>query len=147
MDFVSSVPVPRYPLNEQSSSDEVINGTNDYPDIALNNARTILRLSGEVTDARLKESLLNAAQSIQTELSDWKKTKNELSDKEQQLYLRAVFFYAKAELIERYKDFDLTDRGERRADNYADAVDEARRNVRWAVSDLLGRSRVIVEVL
>lgn len=149
MNFASSVPVPRYPLNTNDThSDITLDGRNGYPGIKLNDARIVLRLSGEVTDERLKESLENAVQSIQTELLDWKNNKSDqLSDDENRLYTRAVYFYAKAELIERYKDFDLTGKGERRSENYSDAVDEARRNVRWAISDLLGKPRMTIEVL
>lgn len=148
MSFASATPVPRYPLTADPESQETIEGHDGWPDIDLKIARIIMRLNGTVTVERLKESLENAIQNVQSELADWKSAKKEgMSLKEQGLYLRAVYFTAKADLTERYRDFDTTADGERRTEDLADSIDESRRNVRWAVSDILGRPRVTVEAM
>lgn len=124
-----------------------------WPDIDLQDARSVLRLTGTVTNARLLESLQNAVYAINDELSQWAVLQRDLEpiDLEDQrladLYRRAVYFTAKAELSERYRDFDTTAAGERRAENLDNSIDEARRVVRWAISDILGKPRLTVEAL
>ncbi len=148
MSFASATPVPRYPLTAEEESQETIEGHDGWPDIDLKMARIIMRMNGTVTIERLKESLENAIQNVQSELADWKSSKKEdMSLKERGLYLRAVYFTAKADLTERYRDFDTTADGERRTEDLADSIDESRRNVRWAVSDILGRPRLTVEAM
>ena len=63
------------------------------------------------------------------------------------LYQRAVYATAKAELIERYRDFDSTDAGQRRAETMELSVDDYRRQARYAIRDILGRPRATVELL
>jgi hypothetical protein len=63
------------------------------------------------------------------------------------LYQRAVYATAKAELIERYRDFDSTDAGQRRAEAMELSVDDYRRQARYAIRDILGRPRATVELL
>lgn len=124
-----------------------------WPDIDLKDARAVLRLAGTITNVRLLESLQNAVYSINDELSDWAILQRDLEpvDLEDErlvaLYRRAVYLSAKAELTERYRDFDTTAAGERRAESLDDAIDEARRIVRWAVSDIVGKPRLTVEAL
>lgn len=124
-----------------------------WPDIDLQDARGVLRLTGTVTNARLLESLQNAVYAINAELSQWAALQRDLEpvDLEDQrlmdLYRRAVYFTAKAELSERYRDFDTTAAGERRAENLDDSIDESRRIVRWAISDILDKPRLTVEAL
>ncbi|MCO1344221.1 head completion/stabilization protein [Burkholderia multivorans] len=54
---------------------------------------------------------------------------------------------AKATLIERYRDYDTTGDGARRADELEPQSDELRRDARWAISDIVGRPRVTVELI
>lgn len=124
-----------------------------WPKITINDAREVMRLTGTVTDARLIEALRNATHSINTELRDWSALYVDLEPVELEderlvsLYRRAVYFYAKADLTGRYRDFDTTGAGERRSENLDDSIDESRRAVRWAISDILGKSRLVVEAL
>lgn len=148
MSFANATPVPRHPLTDESKPAQVIDGDGFWPDIDPSIARVVLRLNGTVTNERLVESLQNAMQHIDTELADWRnKQAASLTDKQNGLYRRAVYFCAKADLTERYRDFDTTADGERRVEDLADAIDSARRNERWAVHDLLGIPRVVIEAL
>jgi len=63
------------------------------------------------------------------------------------LYRRAVYASAQAELIERYRDVDTTHAGHVRADTLDPTIDDYRRNVRYAIRDMLGRPRADVELL
>ncbi|NLY33944.1 MAG: head completion/stabilization protein [Alcaligenaceae bacterium] len=148
MSFASATPVPRYPLTLQPENPEIISGEGGWPDVDPKIARIVMRLNGTVTLERLVESIENAIQYIQSELAEWKALQmGDLGPKEKGLYLRAVYFTAKADLTERYRDFDTTGDGERRVEDLVDAVDDARRNVRWAISDILNQPRITVEAL
>jgi hypothetical protein len=148
MSFANATPVPRYPLTEQDKPAGVIQGDGFWPDIDPNTARVVLRLNGTVTNERLVEALQNAIHHIDSELAQWReKQAASLTDKQQGLYRRAVYFCAKADLTERYLDFDTTAEGQRRVEDLTDAIDSARRNVRWAIHDLQDIARVVVEAL
>lgn len=149
MSFATAQPVPRYPLDTSETPLNVIKGEDGWPDVDPKIARVVLRLNGTVTNERLNEALVNAIQAIQKELSDWYTEQDNptLTPRQQGLYRRAVFFTAKADLMERYRDFDMTQAGDRVADASENAIDDAWRTVRWAISDFLGKSRVTVEVL
>lgn len=122
-----------------------------WPEIDLKASREVMRLPGTVPTARLLDALQFAADYINWELRDWQAEQlhagTALTDKQTRLYLRAVRSHAKAELLEKYRDFDTTGAGDARADEFEDTVDGARRNVRWAISLLLGKPRVTVELL
>lgn len=124
-----------------------------WPDIDVAAARAVIRISGTITQPRLVEALQNAVWSVNRELRDWQQEQlagqpDGLADPRQVgLYRRAVYFYAKAELVERYRDYDTTASGSRDLEDTDATAADARRNLRWAISDLLGRSRVTVELM
>ena len=150
MTFANASAAPQDPTTP-TDDETVIGGW--WPDIDVSAAREVIRISGTVTHTRLVEALQNAVWSINGELATWAAAQHtvypEKLDDERLagLYRRAVYHYAKAELIERYRDFDMTSAGAARAEDKIDAADDARRNLRWAISDILGRSRVTVEAL
>lgn len=148
MSFAAAQPVPRHPLLEPEIAVEIIDGEDGWPDLDPNIARAVIRLNGTVTNARLIESLKNSIQSVQQELADWKTKQAEpLSPRQKSLYLRAVYFMSKADLNEQYRDFDATNQGLKDAKSLDEGIDDARKTVRWAISDLLGFSRITVEAL
>ena len=119
-----------------------------WPQVFLEKARSVLRLNGTVTNDRLHEALQNATYSVNDELAVWGETERVKSPdvfpegRLTNLYLRAVYFYAKAELVERYRDFDTTGAGDQEG-----IPDEVRRNMRWAISDILRKPRSTIEAL
>lgn len=138
--------------------------TNDgwWPDIDPAKARDILRLDGTVTDPRLADALINAVGSVNAELAEWKVTQvalgiETLADVEAPqvggdslyvaLYQRAVRCTAGAELVERFRTFDLTDSGQKKAEEQTPTIDELRRDARWAIRDILGQARSTVELI
>ncbi|AIY42982.1 Phage head completion-stabilization protein [Collimonas arenae] len=136
-----------------------------YPDIVLQHAREAVRLDGTVTTPRLTEALVAAVLHVNGELRDWKREQigagflslaavpADRINRESELithYRRAVYCTAKADLIERYRDYDST------ASSLSDkktmeALDQApidqRRNAHWAIADILGRTHVTVELI
>ena len=148
MSFAIAQPVPRHPLDSSEAAMELIEGNDGWPSVDPKIARVVLRLNGTVTNERLRESLENSIQAVQREISTLKHDLvNQLTVRQVGLYLRAVYFTTKADLAERYRDFDTTEAGNRVADSMDAVVRDARRTVRWAVADLMERPRVTIDVL
>ncbi|QDQ87661.1 head completion/stabilization protein [Alcaligenaceae bacterium SJ-26] len=147
MSFAVASAAPQLSSSIDPVEDDKTISREGWPDINLLAAREVLRLNGTVTTERLHESLCNAALAVNRELSVWRAAQSALDEDQRLLYLRAVYWYAKAELLERYRDYDLTGAGEKRAELQADSIDDCRRIWRWAISDIQGRPRLTVELL
>ncbi|MBU9365460.1 head completion/stabilization protein [Burkholderia multivorans] len=158
MSFVSTPPLAQPP---HTAAPPIANDA-FYPDVSLEHARDTMRLDGSVTDARLRHELLAAIASVNDELrtarTAWRDAgfarladvpADQLDGESVLLqhYRRAVYCLAKATLIERYRDYDTTADGARRADDLEPQSDELRRDARWAISDIVGRPRVTVELI
>ncbi|MBU9562272.1 hypothetical protein FEP95_02021 [Burkholderia multivorans] len=158
MSFVSTPPLAQPP---QTAAPPIANDA-FYPDVSLEHARDTMRLDGSVTDPRLRHELLAAIASVNDELrtarAAWRDAgfarladvpADQLDGESVLLqhYRRAVYCLAKATLIERYRDYDTTGDGARRADELEPQSDELRRDARWAISDIVGRPRVTVELI
>ena len=133
-----------------------------FPDIDLAKLRSTARLDGTVTPERLRHSAIQAVLSVNAELSLYKAAQlvlghakledvpaPEIDGKSTKvaLYLRAVYSYTQAELVERYRDFDTTGAGDKKAEKLEIRDCELRRDVRWAISDFLGIRRTTVELI
>lgn len=134
-----------------------------FPDLSLAAVRDLVRIDGTVTDARLREAARNAMADINRRLAAFKAQHQAAGierladlpgagtiDGESRyalIYRRAVCCLIKAELIERYRDFDATDSGQRRVADLEPAIDELRRSATWAVRDMLGQPHVIAELI
>ncbi|HDR9470976.1 head completion/stabilization protein [Burkholderia multivorans] len=158
MSFVSTPPLAQPP---HTAAPPIANDA-FYPDVSLEHARDTMRLDGSVTDARLRHEMLAAIASVNDELrtarTAWRDAgfarladvpADQLDGESVLLqhYRRAVYCLAKATLIERYRDYDTTGDGARRADDLEPQSDELRRDARWAISDIVGRPRVTVELI
>ncbi|ABX50078.1 head completion protein [Shewanella baltica OS195] len=145
-----------------SSAPKTITNSEFWPDIDLAKLREAMRLDGTVTNERLEHSAINAALQTNSDLKDWRIEQQILGfdgleqvPAEQingqsiylQLYLRAVYCLAKANLIERYSDFDSTAKGLKAGEVLGDSVDDLRRDARFAIRDILGESHVTVELI
>lgn len=62
-------------------------------------------------------------------------------------YRRAVFCAADALLTEKYRNFDSTADGDRRADAMENPIDAYRRESQYAIADITGKRRRQVELL
>lgn len=124
-----------------------------WPDLSIKTARELLRLDGNVTTTRLLEAITNARYSVNDELLQWqlmqidKGVEQLLGEREEHLYQRAVYFYAHAELLDRYRNYDTTGAGEKKAIDLDKTIGDLRRLAWSAVSDIQGISRVVVEML
>lgn len=115
-----------------------------------------------ITDARVRQALIAAIIRVGRDLEDWRlghvaagyttldQVPALLIDDQSELailYRRAVFTAAKAEIVERFVDVDLTGRGERSADQLDPTVAELRRDSVHAVREILGVGRMTVELI
>ena len=64
-----------------------------------------------------------------------------------QLYLRAVYATTKANLIERYRDYDATGDGHKSADKLELSTDDLYRDARFAIRDIIGDTHTSVELI
>lgn len=133
-----------------------------YPSIDLTDARAVMRVDGTVTNERLTESIQNAMAEVEDCLDAWQAQQVELgrasldavpsktiggTSRLVLAYRRAVYATVQAELIERYPNFDATGTAAKRADTMDPTVEDYRRNVRYAVRDILGRPRADAELI
>ena len=130
-----------------------------FPPLKISDFRNQARLDGTVTTARLKDALIAAIAAVNDELEEFKQrsTSEAFADipcpkinNESVLvyrYRRAVTCLALANLYERYTSYDTTNDGEKKAELLKDAIDQLRRDARFAISDILKRPRVDAELI
>ena len=148
-------------VSPPSTSDGVIANDGFWPDVDLAMLRASTRLTGNVTAERLRASTIEAILDVNTQLATYKAARigegwDSAADVGDTLagasalvhrYLRAVDSTVQADIAEKYRDWDNTRAGDYRAQGEADSADDFRRNARWAVADILGRPRNVVELL
>lgn len=133
-----------------------------FPDLSLSAIRDSTRLDGTITDARLRDAARYAMSEVNRLLEAYKAEQvaagvaslaevnaAEIAGENRllMLYRRAVTCTLHADLLERYRDFDSTEAGLRRATELDPAVGEQRRNARWAVSDIQGKPHSVVDLI
>lgn len=148
--------------NGTAGDEDRIENDGFWPSIDPITVRNRMRLTGAVAAARLRAAIVNAVLSVNAELAGWKAQQQAagratLADvpadridgasRLVHLYLRAVTCAAAAEVVERYRSYDSSGDGHQRADDLSPSIDELRRDVRWAISDLLGNRRMTVELI
>ncbi len=150
------------PAQLAEECDRPILGDGWYPDIDLEQLRAAQRIFQNVTPARLREAVMAGIESVGSDLTDWRDDRLEDGaaslaavsaaqiDGEPRLvvlYRRAVGCYARAELLERYRDFDLTSTGQRDGEIMVSSAAEQRRDALHAVRDIMGKRRTTVDLL
>jgi hypothetical protein len=133
-----------------------------WPSIDLDNLRATLRIDNSVTAPRLKTAVINAVISVHDELETWRAAQEtagymtladvpskqiEGESIQVHLYRRAIEAATGAEICERYRSYDTTKSGNDKAEELTPTIDDYRRDLRWAVSDFLGRNRTTVELI
>lgn len=133
-----------------------------WPEIDIGVLRESVRVAGDVAAPRMRATVVMAVLSVTRELEQWRAGKEAAgfatlgdvpaqevdgTSRLVQLYLRAVYCATAVELHERYRSYDATAQGNQRADDLAPTIDEIRRDLRNAISDLLGTRRVTVELI
>ena len=135
-----------------------------WPTIDLAALRDAMRLDGAITPQRLLPAVQEAVATTVGLLANWALARQDEGraslaavpalqiDGESshvQRFRRAVYCHAKANLIERYSDYDTT--GRARKDDQEETretqAEQHRRDATWAVRDILGTTRVSVELI
>ncbi|MGB6053738.1 MAG: head completion/stabilization protein [Burkholderiaceae bacterium] len=158
----SFLAVPPTTTTSAPSDDDVIVNDGWFPDLSMAAMREAMRVDGTITPARLRPALVSAILDANRQLADWQAQQQAAGrDKLEAVpaphidgcsmlvarYLRAVYSTAKADLTERYRDFDSTAEGLKKAEALDAAIDEQRRNAHWAIADIIGRPRSTVELI
>lgn len=156
-DCTPSVVPPAVPTPEQP-----VEFDGWFPPVDPQALRKRVRIRDGVTPERLREAIVAAMISVGNQLEAWQAAHvasghaalaavpSKSIDGESRLvalYRRAIDASVKAELVERYRDVDLTGAGQRQVDELDQSVGELRRDALHAIRDMLGRTRLAVELL
>ena len=133
-----------------------------WPVIDPASIRQQMRIDGSVTNERLRTAIVAAVIAVNDELDTWRTHQQAAghatlaavpapvidgTSRLQLLYERAVACATAAEVAERYRSYDATNSGDRKAEALTPNIDELRRDQRWCVRDFLGVRRVTVELI
>lgn len=155
MSFITTSPV--------AAADEAeISSNGFYPNVDPAKVRESQRIDGTVTTQRLRDALIEAIATVNAETEAWRLLReaegyatlaevpapviDEISINTHR-YQRAVGCLAKATLIERYRDYDSTGSGNKKADELETPLDDQRRDARWAINDIIGLSRTTIALI
>lgn len=146
------IPVP-------AQQDAVIKNTFFWPDVEPGTLRTLMRLENTVTPERLRHAALTAISEVNAELYEYRKEQwaagfttlasvpaEQLDGQSEKhhYYLRAVSSITTATLYERYRSYDASAKGDRKADALDGTIDELWRDARWSISHLQDKPRCII---
>lgn len=155
--FVAMPPAPQSPDAAKVKADGW------FPEIDVNAVRSAMRLRGDVPHLRLVEALRGGMVTVMGQLLGWKAEwvtagKATIADvrpddkiDEQHrlsfLFMRAVRFYAAAELADLARDSSATQDEADRIDEEASVAAEMKAIGLQAVRDILGTTRIAVELI
>lgn len=144
-------------FNGTNNTDQTITNDPFFIDISLKTVRESLRFDGSVSDMRLIEAIENALIEINSGLALLKNNGGSLAElatgqinnkpNTHILYFRAVVAHVGAHINEKYRSYDSTSTGQKRAEDMTPTIDEYRRDLRWAMRDLLGSARTTVDLI
>lgn len=133
-----------------------------WPDIDPGHFRDAQRIDSTITAPRVENALLAAVIDANNQLREWQQKQMDAGyqsiddvpgpshlppSAQKTLYLRAVYAFAKANIVERYRDYDSTGAGLDRGEEMDTTIDDYRRDAAWAIADIVGRTRTTVELI
>lgn len=160
MSFVARPPASEIEQPPAEETDVINDGF--FPNIDPAAVREAARIPTSITAARLRAAILGAIMTVEIDLRTFAAASiiaghptlaaipaPQLDGQSVQLirYQRAVALYAKAELIDRHRDFDTTAAGGSQADELTPTIGELRRDAMHAVRDILGQNRTCVDLI
>lgn len=156
-----SLPAPA-PVVDPTPEQTTLAGGGFWPDIDLLQMRAEMRVDDTITLTRLRGAVVSAFLTVAKDLFP-ERLKLQLTGATSLaaaggdeldgelvrviLFRRAVYAFAKAELCEAYRDWDLSRKAEDKAEQLDLTADDYKRNARNALSDFRGGSRTIVELI
>jgi hypothetical protein len=162
MTFIPTAPVAPLASPAPAEPDRVIINDGWFPDIDPADIRADRRIRDVVTPRRMRTAVIGAIMTVRVNLRDWAALHREVGaaslaqvpadtiDGESVLvlaYERAIGAYARAELVEGYRDTDLTGRGDRKVEDLEPSVGELRRDALHAIRDMLAVGRTNVDLI
>lgn len=160
MSFVARPPASEIEQPPAEETEVINDGF--FPNIDPAAVREAARIPTSITPARLRAAILGAIMTVEIDLRAFAAASiaaghdslaavpaPQLDGQSVQLirYHRAVALYAKAELIDRHRDFDTTAAGGAQADELTPTIGELRRDAMHAVRDILGQNRTCVDLI
>jgi hypothetical protein len=132
-----------------------------WPAIVLPDLRASSRLSGNVTDERLRACVIEAMIWANDKLAGYKAKQvaagwasaEDIGETVGgasilvQRYRRAVYCTVQADVADNYRQWDTTRAGDYRADFEDSAARDWRRDATFAIADILKRGRTVVELI
>ncbi|KAF1021900.1 MAG: hypothetical protein GAK30_01589 [Paracidovorax wautersii] len=135
-----------------------------WPAIDLAEMRDAVRLDGTTTPPRLRAAVVEAIAATIAQLQAWADQRIaeghatlasvpaatvDGTSVHVQRFTRAVQCHAKANLIERYSDYDTTGRARKddQEENRDTQAEQHRRDATWAIRDIIGTTRLAVELI
>lgn len=148
-----------FPDNPTTAPGEDLTSSPFWPSINTGALRDVMRIDGDITEPRLKHAAITAIAQVNQDLAGYRaeSTHASLADvpaeqiagvsKLVHHYQRAVYCLARANLIERLRDYDTTGKGDDRADALEQTITDLRRDARYAVRAILGTTHTTVELI
>lgn len=152
------IPAPR----PDSETEPLIDNTFFWPAVDPLMLRAVLRYEGTVTPLRLRHAIKNAIAEVNSELWDYRREQiaagfSTLADVpadsidgesvKVSCYLRAVTALTAASLAERYRGYDASASGGKKAEDVESRIDELWRDARVNVSNVAGKPHCIIGLL
>ncbi|GAA3911745.1 head completion/stabilization protein [Gibbsiella dentisursi] len=162
MSLVATDPIGPLSAPGDTGEDTVITNADFWPAISTGAFRLAKRLGGTSTTDRLHHALKVAMAAVNDQLRDWQQQQraagydsldaipaDQIGGESVLLtrYCEAVYSYAKASLLEGYRDADTTSKGEAHALALSTQIDQCWRDVRWSIRDITGSNRGLAELL
>ncbi|RSU45826.1 head completion/stabilization protein [Sphingobium yanoikuyae] len=153
---------PEADLEPTPENEPTITNDGFFPDIDPLAVRAAQRVPSSITAARLRAAILGAMMTARIDLVAFAASAQAAGHARLQdmpgpqldgisirvlAYSRAIGLYAKAELIERHRDFDTTNAGANQASELEGSIGELRRDAQHALRDLKGIGRTIVDLI
>lgn len=140
-----------------TATHEVFRTNTFFPEVSMHEIREIIKVDGSVTDARLKQVVFEEIvdvnrlldQIIQPNISLRELSKTEINGKSDReiLYFSAISNGVAAKVCEKYRGYDSTNTGNKRAEDLTLTIDEYRRNKHWAIQQLIGKNQATVDLI
>lgn len=133
-----------------------------FPNIDPVQLRAEHRIRDSVTPERLRGAIIGAIITVGNQLATWQANQITAAHASLEavpapqidgksrfvlLYARAIGAYVKAELVEGYRDVDVTTAGQRDVGDLEPSIPELRRDAIHAIRDILGRARMRAELI
>ncbi|GJH39071.1 head completion/stabilization protein [Paraburkholderia hospita] len=133
-----------------------------FPNVDISHVRKAVRLTGTVTDERLQAALVRSMGEVNSALATWQAPyvatgiasladvpAPKIGGESVHLsrYRDAVYYLARANMVEQYRDYDTTADGNKEVETVRETVDSDRRIARNALNDIRGTARMSVELV